>query len=122
MHPERDEASVVCEDKMSVLGVHTYRMSIRKASTEQLSRQLVEQQMLYGTLYGTSSEVRVISLMCEDVYGSVRNLKLEVLCGKHPNDLLHLQTYDTGNLRLGELVEIDYLVNTVEELGAHNGM
>ena len=58
-HPERDEASVVCEDKMSVLGVHTYRISIRKASSEQLSRQLVEQQMLYGTLYGTSSEVRV---------------------------------------------------------------
>ena len=78
--------------------------------------------MLYGTLYGTSSEVRVISLMCKDVYGSVRNLKLEVLCGKHLHDFLHLQTYDTGNLRLGELMEIDYLVNTVEELGAHNGM
>ena len=86
---------------------------------ENLTRQVVEHELLDGSLDGTGTEVGIVALLGEIVDGLWRALEADALRFKHVGDLLHLQADNVGNLLLGELLEGDDLVDTVQELGTH---
>ena len=87
--------------------------------SQDAARQVVEHQMLDGSLDRACTKFGIVTFASQIVDGSIGNLETDALWLQHIVYLLHLQAYHIGNLLLCELLEGDGLVNTVQELWAH---
>ena len=87
------------------------------AAAQQGLAEVVEQQSLDGTLDGSCTEVGVVALLGQQFHCRVLHLQGDAVLLEHLPDTVELQPYHLLDLAVGEGVEDDGLVYSVQELG-----
>ena len=81
-----------------------------------LLAQVVQDIILDSALYWTGTKLRIVTNLCQILDSSRSPAKFEALRLQHLLYSLHLKFYNLGNLLLGQWLEGNDIINTVQEL------
>ena len=87
-----------------------------------LLAQVIEHIILDGTLYRTSTKLWIVAYLSQILDGSWSPAEVEALWLKHLLNPVHLELYHAGYLLLGERLEGDDVVDTIQELWAEGAL
>src|SRR5882757_11020369 len=91
-------------------------VAVQDLSIQNPESQRILHQLLDGALERTRSEVGVVTLREEHVFGSVREFDRDLTVGEQTAHVLQAQLDDLDQLFFAERAEDDDVVNTIQEL------
>src|SRR5436190_6787283 len=92
-------------------------IAVEHLSVEDLQRERILNQLLDGALQRTRSEIRIVALREQQVFGSVGELERDLAIRQQAANVFQPQLDDLDQLLFPERAEDDDIVHTVQELG-----